>query len=294
MQRFAEYLHLQDFRLLTMQGYYRHVGLIAAYYRRDPQELTEEQLRAYYVHVRCQKDWAPKSCRQSLAAAKHFYRVMLGREYASLDLIKARDRETLPVVLTLEELHRLFKQITLLRYRVPLLLIYASGLRVRECINLTVNDIDGPNNRLFIRAGKGGKDRYTILSTPIYHLLRAYWKQHRNPKWLFPAVGRGLSNSIAVAERMGKATERMDTNSLGSHLLKAVRKAGITKKVTCHTLRHSFATHLAAAGVPLHQLQAYLGHAQIETTTIYTHLMPINPIEAIGYIDALIKPILRR
>ena len=294
MQRFAEYLQLQDFRLRTMQGYYRHMGSIAAYHGDDPQRLNEEQLRAYYVYVRCQKGWAPKSCRQSLAAAKHFYRAMLGRHYASLDLIKARDRQTLPVVLTVDELQRLFKQIALLRYRIPLLLIYASGLRVRECIHLTVNDIDGPGNRLFIRDGKGGKDRYTILSTPVYHLLRAYWKRHRNPNWLFPAVGRGLSHSTAVAARMGKATQVMDANRLRSHLLKAARKAGISKKVTCHTLRHSFATHLAAAGVTLHQLQCYLGHAHIETTTVYTHLMPINHVEAIGYIDALIEPILRR
>ena len=294
MRRYAEYLQLQDFRLRTMQGYYRHMGLIAAHHASDPQELSEEQLRAYYVHVRCEKGWAPKSCRQSLAAAKHFYRAMLGRDYASLDLIRARDRETLPVVLTANELQRLFKQIPLLRYRIPLLLIYASGLRVRECIHLSVNDVDGPGNRLFIRDGKGGKDRYTILSTPVYHVLRAYWKRHCNSRWLFPAVGRGLANSTAVAERMGKATQVMDTNSLRSHLLKAARKAGISKKVTCHTLRHSFATHLAAAGVPLHQLQSYLGHAHIETTTVYTHLTPINHVEAIGYIDALIEPILRR
>ena len=272
MQRFAEYLQLQDFRLQTMQNYYRQIGFIATHYACDPQQLSEEQLRAYYVYVRSQKGWAPKSCRQSLAAAKHFYRVMLGREYASLDLIKARNRETLPVVLTVEELHRLFKQIPLLRYRIPLLLIYASGLRVRECIHLTVNDIDGPNNRLFIRDGKGGKDRYTILSTPVYHLLRAYWKRHRNPKWLFPAVGRGLGNSIAVAERMGKATQMMDTNSLRSHLLKAARKAGITKKVTCHTLRHSFATHLLDDGVDITTIQYLLGHRQVSTTAKYLHL----------------------
>ena len=293
MQRFAEYLQLQDFRLRTMQGYYRHLGLIATHYACDPQQLSDEQVRDYYVHVRCQKNWAPKSCRQSLAGAKHFYREMLGRNYVSLDQIKARDRETLPVVLTVDELQRLFQQIPLLRYRIPLLLIYASGLRVRECIALTVNDVDGPGNRLFIRDGKGGKDRYTILSTSVYRLLRAYWKRHGNPRWLFPAVGRGLANSNAVAERMGTAKHVMDTNSLRSHLLKAARKAGISKKVTCHILRHSFATHLAAAGVPLHQLQSYLGHAHIETTTIYTHLTPINHVQAIGYIDALIEPILR-
>ena len=294
MQRFAEYLQLQDFRLRTMQGYYRHIGLIASHYACDPQLLSDRQVWDYYVHVRCQKEWAPKSSRQSLAAAKHFYRNMLGREYASLDQIKAKDRETLPVVLSVEEVPRVFEKIPLLRYRIPLLLIYASGLRVRECTHLTVRDIEGTANRLLIRDGKGGKDRYTLLSTSVYQLLRTYWKRHRNTKWLFPAVGRGRGDSISVAERMGQATDVMDTNSLRSHLRNAAGKAGIDKKVTCHVLRHSFATHLAAAGVPLHQLQSYLGHAHIETTTVYTHLTPINHAQAIGYIDALIEPILRR
>ena len=292
MRRFAEQLQLQDFRLRTMQGYYRHLGLIARYFKCDPSGVNEEQLRQYYVHQRTEGGWAPKSCRQSLAAAKHFYRGMLGLEFAVLDLIKARDRETLPTVLTVDELRRLFAHVRFNRYRVPLLLIYACGLRVNECMHLTVDDVDGPGNRLFIRDGKGGKDRYTILSTVVYHLLRAYWKRHKNPKWLFPSVGRG--RCVNAPARMGASTEPMDSHGLGLRLLEAARAAEITKRVTCHILRHSFATHLASAGVPLHQLQSYLGHAHIETTTVYTHLMPINHIEAMGHIDALIEPILGR
>lgn len=292
MRRFAEHLELQDFRLRTQQGYYRLMGLIGSHFKCDPKLVNEEQLREYYVYKRSKGGWAPKSCRQSLAAAKHFYRSMLGKKYASLDLIKARDRETLPDVLTVDELRRLFAHVKFNRYRVPLLLIYACGLRVNECTHLTVNDIDGPGNRLFIRDGKGGKDRYTILSSVVYRLLQNYWRQHRNPKWLFPAVGRGSSANAPI--RMGAATDPMHSHGLGLRLLEAARAAGITKKVTCHVLRHSFATHLASAGVPLHQLQAYLGHAHIETTTVYTHLMPINHIEAIGHIEGFIEPILRR
>ena len=128
MRRFAEHLQLQDFRLRTMQGYYRHMGLIGTHFKSDPQLVSEEQLREFYVYKRSKGGWAPKSCRQSLAAAKHFYRGMLGREYASLDAIKARDRETLPTVLTVDELRRLFAHVKFNRYRVPLLLIYACGL----------------------------------------------------------------------------------------------------------------------------------------------------------------------
>lgn len=294
MLRFAEYLELQDFRHRTATTYYRAMRIITEHFDRDPARLREADLREFFVHLRRDRGWAPKSCRQFLAAAKHFYRGMLERKFASLDQIKARDRESLPTVLTPDEVARVIRAVPLMRYRVPLLLIYASGLRVRECISLTVDSIDGPGNRLFIRDGKGGKDRYTILSTPVYEELRRYWCHHRNPKWLFPAVGRGLRDSRGAAGHMSTATEPMDTNSLRSRLLAAAREVGVTKKVTCHNLRHSFATHLAAAGVPLHQLQAYLGHAHIETTTVYTHLTPISHVEAIGYVDALTAPILKR
>ena len=295
MLRFAEYLSLLDFRPRTAASYYRAIRLISEHFcGADPASLSEEQLRGYFVHLRRERGWAPKSCRQFLAAAKHFYRDMLGETFASLDQIKAKDRETLPTVLTTDEVARTLQAVPLLRYRIPLLLIYASGLRVHECIHLTVNDIDGPGNRLLVRDGKGGKDRYTILSTPVYEALRHYWSQHRNPKWLFPAVGRGLRDSASTRVHMRAADEPMDTNSLRSRLLAAARQCRVTKKTTCHVLRHSFATHLATAGVPLHQLQAYLGHAHIETTTVYTHLTPINHEEAIAHVDALVAPILKR
>lgn len=295
MLRFAEYLSLQDFRQRTAASYYRAIRLISEHFGgADPASLSEEQLRGYFVYLRGERGWAPKSCRQTLAAAKHFYRGTLGRTCESLDQVKAKDRETLPSVLTTDEVARILQAVPLLRYRMPLLLIYASGLRVHECIHLSVNDIDGPGNRLLVRDGKGGKDRYTILSTPVYEALRHYWRQHRNPKWLFPAVGRGLRDSAGARAHMHTASEPMDTNSLRSRLLAAARQVGVSKKATCHILRHSFATHLATAGVPLHQLQAYLGHAHIETTTVYTHLTPINHQEAIAHIDALIAPILKR
>ncbi len=174
------------------------------------------------------------------------------------------------------------------------MLIFACGLRVSECVNLTIDDIDGPGNRWFIRDGKGGKDRYTILSTPVYHALRDYWKQHRNPKYLFPAVGYGSRTSKWAREHMGAAQDSMHPHALSSRMREAARAAGVTKKATCHILRHSFATHLATAGVPLHQIQAYVGHAHIETTMVYAHLTPINHEQAIELIDELIEPILRR
>ncbi len=294
MLRFAEYLELQDFRPRTIEGYYRVPRVISKYFDKDPALLSEADIRTFFVHARCERDWAPKTIRKFVAGSKHFYRGMLGQECLILNDIKSKDRETLPTVLTIEEIRRILQHVRFHRYRMPLLLIFASGLRVSECVNLTVDDIDGPGNRLFIRNGKGGKDRYTILSTPVYHALQDYWKQHRNPKWLFPAVGYGSRTSKWAREHMGAAQDSMDPHALSSRMREAARAAGVTKQATCHILRHSFATHLATAGVPLHQIQAYLGHAHIETTMVYAHLTPINHEQAIELIDELIEPILRR
>jgi integrase len=193
MLRFAEYLELQDFRARTIEGYCRVARVMSEHFGQDPTLLSEEELRAFFVHVRCERNWAPKSTRKFVAGAKHFYRGMLGQECLLLILneIKSKDRETLPTVLTIAEIRSILSHVPFQRYRMPLLLIFACGLRVGECLHLTVDDVDGPGNRLFIRDGKGGKDRYTILSTPVYHALRDYLKQHRNPKWLLPRCGTG-------------------------------------------------------------------------------------------------------
>lgn len=294
MQRFAEHLELQDFRPRTIQGYYRQLRLVSEHFWEDPAKLNGEDLRNYFVYLRCELEWAPKSMRPALAALKHFYRGMLKRKCACLDDIKARDREHLPEVLTVGEVRRLFGHVKLRRYRTPLLLIYGSGLRISECVNLTVNDIYGPDNKLLVRDSKGGKDRYTILSTPLYHELQRYWCFHKNPKWLFPQVGKGGGHGKALMERMGRAAEPMSAGGLNHRLLEAARACGLTKKATCHTLRHSFATHLLESGVAITQVQEYLGHAHVETTTVYTHLTPVCHDTAVRCIDGLLTPMLRR
>lgn len=292
MARFAEHLALRSFADTTQENYYRAVRLISEFHGSDPASVDEEGLRRYFVHAKCRKEWAPKSMRQSLAGAKHFYRGMLRQKCAILGEIKARDRESLPAVLDGCEIRRIFAQIRLRRYRTPLLLLYASGLRISECIHLTVDDIKGSANKLFVCKGKGGKDHYTILSTAVYRELQRYWLHHRNPRWLFPEVGRGSRKSVDVCRRMREAADPMGKGSLQQTLAKAVQRAGITKNASPHTLRHSFATHLIEAGVPITQVQEYLGHAHVETTTIYTHLTPVCHQKAVDCIEGLVTPIL--
>lgn len=292
MGRFAEYLSLRGFAFTTQQNYYRAIRLIGEFHGADPAGVDEEALRRYFVEVKCRKDWAPKSLRQALAGAKHFYRGMLKQACPLFDDIRAPDRKSLPIVLDQGEIVRIFARIPLRRYRTPLLLCYASGLRISECIHLTPDDVKGAANKLFIRASKGGKDHYTILSTAVYQELRRYWRHHCNPRWLFPEVGLGPRDSKSVARRMGRARDPMGKSRLQQTLQEAVRQARITKNASPHTLRHSFATHLLEAGVPITQVQEYLGHAHVETTTIYTHLTPVCHEKAVDCIEHLVTPLL--
>lgn len=259
MERFAEHLALQDFAFTTQQNYYRAIRLIAEFHGADPASLDEEALRRYFVHAKCERKLASQSMRGALAGAKQFYRGMLKRACPVFGDIKARDRRELPTVLDREEVKRVFARIGLRRYRTPLLLLYASGLRISECIQLKPDHIKGAANKLFVHAGKGGKDHYTILSTAMYRELKRYWLHHRNPRWIFPEVGLGSSRSQEVCRRMGRAKDPMGKSGLRHTLLDAVRMAGITKDAHPHTFRHSFATHLLEMGVPITQVQSISG-----------------------------------
>ena len=149
--------------------------------------------------------------------------------------------------------------------------IYCCGLRVSECLGLTIHDIDGANGKLWIRKGKGGKDRMVPIAKVMVEDLRRYWNHHRNPLLIFPHTGRGHVAPENIAARMGQAKGPMPINSL-QRLLVAARKELNLPHATPHTLRHSFATHLAEAGASIHTIKALLGHKNINTTMIYMHL----------------------
>ena len=234
-----------------------------------------------------QKQWAGQTVRKAIAAARMFYGNMLGKPWKLWDIVKVRDPETLPVVLDMDEVAHLFKQMPLLRYKVPLELIYNCGLRLYECLNLTVNDIEGANNRLIVRDGKGAKDRYVPLSEMMYKRLQKYWLFHKNKQFIFPEVGRGVGKPETLYKHMHHATKQMHPGSLRKTMSDACIQAKIKKHATIHTLRHSYATHLHAKSVSIRQLQIYLGHSNIETTTLYTHLVPLSEQRSLKVIDEL-------
>lgn len=272
MADFARHLALSPHAPRTRHCYYRDMRLIHEFFQCDPLTITEAQLADYLIHVKLTKKWRPKTVRKAAASARLFFVDMLGHsEWKVFQNVRAKDDDHLPLVLTREQVRKLLSHIRLRRYRIPIKLIYCCGLRLSECLSLTIHDIIGSENKLRIREGKGGKDRIVPLASSMLEDLRKYWKFHKHPLLLFPNVGRGDNSPESLRARMHNAKSTMPVSSL-QRLIVVARKELNFPDATIHTLRHSFATHMVEAGASLHSIQAILGHANIATTEIYLHL----------------------
>jgi len=272
MRRYAELLALRHNCPRTRYSYYRAMRLLHEHFRTDPANLVEEHFRDYILHVKTRKHWKPQTIRQAVACARVFFTEMLDRgDWKVFSQIRTRDLDTLPAVLTRDQVARLLGSIRLRRYRIPVKLIYCAGLRLSECLSLTVHDILGSEGKLMVRGGKGGKDRMVPLAPEMLEDLRRYWKFHRHPLLLFPNAGRGPCAPEKLAARMHQARSPMPHCSLQRLIVVAREELGIPD-ATVHSLRHSFATHLIEAGASLHTVQALLGHSRITTTMIYLHV----------------------
>ncbi|MBP7949286.1 MAG: tyrosine-type recombinase/integrase [Verrucomicrobiales bacterium] len=293
MRRFAEFLALRFNTPRTRHSYYRQMRLVHEFCQCDPAAIREERLRDYLLHVKTIKHRQPKTIRQAAAAAKLFFVELLEHEeWKIFSQIRAKDEASLPAVLTRGAVIRLLKHIRLRRYRTPIKLIYCCGLRLSECLALTIHDIDGAEGKLWIRSGKGNKDRMVPISSTMVADLRRYWKFHRHSLLLFPNVGRGDNDPVKTAARMRAADRPMPVSSLQRLMVEARKELNIPV-CTVHTLRHSFATHLVEAGASLHSVQALLGHAHIDTTMIYLHLTHRSEQDSRALVESLCRELPR-
>lgn len=264
-QRFLEDLQLKGLSPRTQECYVKHVKKLADYYHKSPKCISEEELRRYYLYFKNDKKYSESFFKQSLTAVKALYDYTLKSEMPITNFIIPRRVKKLPDILSHEEVRRILSQVRIFRYRACLTAIYSLGLRLGEGTNLQVGDIDSARMLVHIRNGKGAKDRYVPLPRRTLAILREFWKTHNNPRLLFPAPGRGGIHSA-------QADESMPRSSIQIVLQDVLKELGIRKRVTAHTLRHSYATHLLEAGINLRLIQIYLGHASPATTSIYTHL----------------------
>jgi site-specific recombinase XerD len=240
----------------TQQSYIYAVAKFSRHFHRSPDRLGVEDVRAYQLHLINQKySWA--HINQTTCALRFFYGVTLGRQEAFERIANGKEPQKLPPVLSAEEIERLLQAVPGMRNRVALATVYAAGLRVREVVRLKVASIDSERMLLHIESGKGGKDRYAMLSPRLLAVLRTYWKQARPTLWLFPGQEPG---------------GHLSRSALQSACRTARQRARITKPVTVHCLRHSFATHLLEAGTDIRVIQVLLGHSHLETTARYAQV----------------------
>ena len=255
-RRMIEDMTIRNLSPATQQSYIYAVAKFSRHFSRSPDRLGLEEVRAYQLHlIAQQRSWS--HINQTVCALRFFYGVTLGRSDATEQIVAAREPQRLPVVLSGEEITRFLEAVPGLRNRVALTTAYGAGLRVGEVVRLTAAAIDSSRMLIRIEHGKGGKDRYVMLSPQLLQILRTYYRLARPGRWLF--AGHDPAEPVSIA-------------TLQDACRQAARQANLDKPVTVHTLRHSFATHLLEAGTDIRIIQVLLGHARLSTKARYTQV----------------------
>ncbi len=255
-RRMIEDMTVRNLSPATQRSYISAVSKFSRYFGRSPDHLGLEDVRAFQIHlVATGISWP--ALNQIVCALRFFYGVTLGHDAIPERIAYAREPQKLPVVLSADEVVRFLEAISSLKSRIALTTVYATGLRVSEVVLLKIGDIDSHRKVIRVEQGKGGKDRYVMLSPQLLRILRSYWQVTRPKRWLFP--GRDQDYPLV-------------TNVLHAACRSACTAAGLGKQVTVHTLRHSFATHLLESGADVRVIQVLLGHASLASTARYTRV----------------------
>jgi len=277
-QRMIDDMQLRNLAAGTQKHYLRLVAGFAKYFGLSPEVLDIEAVRQYQLYLLNERKLSPESINQCIAALKFLYLVTLEMPWTDEYFPHVRRAYKLPVVLSQEEVLAYFDHIPSLKYRAALMVCYGAGLRISEALTLRICDIDSKRGLLRIVQGKGAKDRYAMLSPRLLDVLRRYYRATGRPDatlndYLFPSW---------------RKDRHLSTTSLSLACREAAARAGIAKRVTVHTLRHSFATHLLENGTELRVIQALLGHTRIDTTARYASVSPrvvaatVSPLDKLG------------
>lgn len=254
-QRMIDDMRIRKFSARTIKSYVYRVSRFAKQFDRCPSKLGPEEIRAHLLEL-INNDLARSSVVQSVCALRFLYEKTLRRQWCDQDLPYPKKERRLPVVLSRSEVGAFLQAVADPRHRTFLLTLYATGLRLAEGLNLVPEDIDSSRMVIRVRQGKGRKDRFVPLAPKLLVELREHYRRTRPRTWLFEArPGRPMSKA-----------------PIQKACAPACRKAGITKRVTPHVMRHSFATHLLEAGTDLRTVQLLLGHRSLNTTAIYLHV----------------------
>ena len=280
LTKFTDFVQLKDYRQPTKDEYVRYVRKLGEHYQCDPATLTEDQLRAYYLFLRQEKKFGGSAMKLARCALRAFFRDCLHvTGWTVFEEVRIAPPQTLPLVLSREEVATLLGAVQQPRYRTALTLIYHTGLRVGEAVQIQLRDLRESRTRqprLHVRCGKGGKDRFVPLAPAMVAQLRTWWQTHRHPTFLFPGPSSGWRERAQPADAAQRANTHLSVSAVQNTFRLARAASGLPAQATVHTLRHCYATHLLEEGVSLRLISQYLGHASLETTLIYTHLTPLN------------------
>lgn len=275
-QRMIEDMQIRNFATTTQRSYTHYVADYAKYFNRSPKDLDLEAVRQYQLYLAQERKLSPQSINTFVSAVQFVYLITLEMPWDKHDFPRARLEEKLPVVLAPDEVQRFLDHVTGVKYRAVLLTCYGAGLRISEAVSLKPSDIDSSRMLIRVEHGKGGKDRYAMLSPCLLEVLRGYFRLLRPvAPWLFPSWRPHLHLSAGAVRTVCR---------------EAWKRSGLNKRVTPHMLRHSFATHLLERGVDTRVIQALLGHSRIDTTARYVAVSPATISATASPLDQLLKP----
>ena len=258
--------------------------MLVDFYNKTPDKINEQGLQDYFLHRKNVDKWSSATMRICYSGIKFFFVNVLKRDWHTLKLIYAKREQRLPAVLSLNEVWSILNTVNTPQNKAYLTTVYTCGLRLHEALYLQTSDIDSDRMRIHVHRGKGAKDRYVPLPQATLETLRSYWKHHRNPRWIFPRLGRSGKEGPT-------AQEPMNYTSVQGALRRVLKQLKFKKRVSIHTLRHSYATHLLEAGVNIRRIQQYLGHRSLNSTMVYLHLTTQGHQRAYDIIDDLMKEV---
>ena len=274
----CKHLKLKGLQPKTIDAYSRAIRRIGEYFDGHLDDLTQNQLLDYFCDLLDISSWS--TVKLDLYGLKFFYTHVLERQWINIPLVKPPKTKRIPDIITSEQAYQLFSLTRKLSFRVLFFTLYSMGLRLGEGLRIQTGDIDPHYMRVHIRNAKGNKDRLVPLPNNTLMTLRRFGSVHKHPTFIFPNRKYGLNN-------VHKATSHLDRGGVQVAIKKVVQEMGLTKNIYCHSLRHSYATHLLEAGVDMLEVQKILGHVSILTTAKYTHLTSKTTERADDKINAL-------
>ncbi len=266
----------------TQKAYLRAVKQFAAHFHKPPDQISEPEFRDYLLYLKNQRRCSAGALKVAASGIIFFFTHTVPREWPTFKTLSIPRPRSLPDVLSIDEVRRLIEAVRTPHNKAFFWTVYSLELRLQEGLNLQVADIDSARMVVHVHRGKGSKDRYVPLPPRTLTVLRQYWVTHHHPLWLFPAMGRDRAQAASATEPMARA-------SVHGAIKKVVKELGFRKRVTIHTLRHSYATHLLEAGVNLRLIQQYLGHGSLQATMIYLHLTVLGQEQARAIINQLMS-----